>query len=54
MYNVESIKSLKNFFRIEGELLGFKLSFRRRHNSKCFYDFGLKFKLSGYLKKIFS
>jgi hypothetical protein len=54
VYNLESIRRLKNFLRIEGELIGFKFSYSRRLNSKCFYDFGLKYKLSGYLKKFVS
>jgi hypothetical protein len=54
LYNLESIRRFKNFFRIEGELLGFKFSYRRRQNSKCFYDFGLKYKLSGSLKNFVS
>jgi len=50
LYNFEAIRSFKKFFRVEGTLLGFKFSLNQRLKSKCYYDFGLKFKLKGNLK----
>jgi hypothetical protein len=53
MYNVEAIRSFKKFFRVEGILLGLKVNLRQRLKSKCYYDFGLKYKLKGNLKNFF-
>lgn len=54
MYNLEAIKHFSKFFRVEGILLGFKINLNQRLKSKCYYDFGLKYKLKGNLKKFFS
>jgi hypothetical protein len=54
MYNQEAIKNFKKFFRVEGTLLGLKFSLNQRLKSKCYYDFGLKYKLKGNLKNFFS
>jgi hypothetical protein len=54
MYNLEGIRKFKKFFRVEGTLLGFKFNLNQKLKSKCYYDFGLKYKLKGNLKKFFS